>query len=104
MTTTSQARGLGIVTLAAGVAEIINAFQLKSWGKFFLGLSLGVLYVLGGIVTFENPLSAAALLKPGTRSCVGRFGITRIILAFSRKEGMPGAITILPGGVIPWPA
>jgi len=32
MTTTSQARGLGTVTLVAGVAEIINAFQLMCLG------------------------------------------------------------------------
>jgi len=37
-------------------------FQVKSWGKFLFWLLLGVLYIVAGFVTFENPLLAAALL------------------------------------------
>src|ERR1700721_2207471 len=53
---------VGIMMLIAGVAEVINAFQIKTWGKFLLWLLLGVLYIVAGFVTFENPLLAAALL------------------------------------------
>jgi Short repeat of unknown function (DUF308) len=53
---------VGIMMLIAGVAEVINSFQIKSWGKFLLWLLLGVLYILAGFVTFENPLLAAAVL------------------------------------------
>src|SRR5262245_30847375 len=49
---------VGIMMLIAGVAEVINAFQIKTWGKFFLWLLLGLLYVVAGFVTFENPLLA----------------------------------------------
>jgi len=103
---------VGIMMLVAGVAEVINAFQLKSWGKFFLWLGLGVLYILAGFVTFENPLLAAALLTLILGVALVASGITRVILAFSIKEGMPwiwvvfsGAITILLGLVIlaHWP-
>ena len=31
---------VGVMMLIAGVAEVINAFQIKSWGKFFLWLFL----------------------------------------------------------------
>ena len=37
---------VGIMMLIAGVAEVINAFQVKSWGKFFLWVVLGVLYIV----------------------------------------------------------
>jgi uncharacterized membrane protein HdeD (DUF308 family) len=103
---------VGIMMLIAGIAEVINAFQLKSWGKFLLWLGLGVLYILAGFVTFENPLLAAALLTLILGAALVVSGITRVILAFSIKEGMPwiwvafsGAITILLGVVIlaHWP-
>src|SRR6201987_5774336 len=53
---------VGIMMLIAGIAEVINAFQIKTWGKFLLWLLLGALYIIAGFVTFENPLLAAAIL------------------------------------------
>jgi len=103
---------VGIMMLIAGVAEVINAFQIKTWGKFLLWLLLGVLYILAGFVTFENPLLAAALLTLVLGFSLVVSGIMRIVLAFSMKEGAPwiwvalsGAITLLLGLVIlaHWP-
>src|SRR5436190_15743146 len=42
---------VGIMMIVAGVAEIINAFQIKTWGKFLIWALLGVLYTIGGFVT-----------------------------------------------------
>jgi len=53
---------VGIMMLISGVAEVINAFQFRSWGKFLVWLLLGVLYIVAGFLTFENPLLAAAIL------------------------------------------
>src|ERR1700761_2861605 len=53
---------VGVMMLIAGVAEVINSFQIKTWGKFLLWLVLGLLYILAGFITFENPLLAAAVL------------------------------------------
>src|SRR5437764_4312817 len=62
MATVATVFVVGIMMLIAGVAEVINAFQVKTWGKFVLWLLLGALYIFAGLVTFENPLLAAALL------------------------------------------
>ena len=35
---------VGIMMLVSSIAEVINAFQFKSWGKFLLWLGLGLLY------------------------------------------------------------
>jgi uncharacterized membrane protein HdeD (DUF308 family) len=103
---------VGIMMLIAGAAEVINAFQLKSWGKFLLWVALGLLYIVAGFATFENPLLAAALLTLMLGAALVASGVMRIVLAFSMKEGMPwmwvalsGVITILLGGVIlaHWP-
>ena len=53
---------VGIMMLMGGFAEIIAAFNVKSWGKFAFWLLLGVLYVGAGIIAIMNPLLAAAYL------------------------------------------
>jgi uncharacterized membrane protein HdeD (DUF308 family) len=103
---------VGIMMVIAGVAEIINAFQVKTWGKFFLWLILGALYVVAGFVTFENPVLAALVLTLMLGAMLVASGIMRIIIAFSMKEGTPwiwvvvsGIVTLLLGFIIlaRWP-
>jgi uncharacterized membrane protein HdeD (DUF308 family) len=103
---------VGIMMIVAGVAEIINAFQIKSWGKFLIWALLGVLYIVAGFVAFENPLLAAVLLTLMLGASLVISGIVRIILAFSMKRETPwiwvalsGVITLLLGLLIlaRWP-
>ncbi len=103
---------VGVMMLIAGVAEVANAFQIKSWGKFLLWLLLGALYIVAGLVTFENPLLAAALLTLLLGFSLIASGVMRIVLALSMKEEMPwiwvavsGVITLLLGLIIVahWP-
>ena len=103
---------VGIMMLIAGVAEVFHAFQIKTWGSFLLWLLLGALYIVAGLLTFENPLLAAALLTLLLGVALIASGIMRIVLAFSMKEGMPwiwvvvsGVITLLLGLIIlaHWP-
>jgi len=103
---------VGFMMLIAGVAEVINAFQLKSWGKFLLWLVLGALYIVAGFATFENPLLAAALLTLLLGAALLVSGIMRIVLAFGMQEEAPwiwvalsGVITLLLGLIIlaHWP-
>jgi uncharacterized membrane protein HdeD (DUF308 family) len=103
---------VGIMMIVAGVAEIINAFQIKSWGKFLIWALLGVLYIVAGFVTFENPLLAAVLLTLMLGASLVVSGIVRIFLAFSMKRETPwiwvalsGVITLLLGLLIlaRWP-
>jgi uncharacterized membrane protein HdeD (DUF308 family) len=103
---------VGVMMLIAGVAEVINAFQIKTWGKFLFWLLLGALYIVAGFVTFENPLLAAALLTLLLGFSLLASGVMRIVLAFSMKDEMPwigvavsGVITFLLGLIIlaHWP-
>jgi uncharacterized membrane protein HdeD (DUF308 family) len=103
---------VGIMMIVAGVAEIINAFQIKSWGKRLIWALLGVLYIVAGFVAFENPLLAAVLLTLMLGASLVISGIVRIILAFSMKRETPwiwvalsGVITLLLGLLIlaRWP-
>jgi len=88
---------VGIMMIISGVAEVINAFQLKAWGKFLLWVLLGLLYIFAGFVTFENPLLAAALLTLMLGFALVASGIMRLILAFTMKEGAPWLWVVLSG-------
>ena len=103
---------VGIMMLIAGVFEVINAFQINTWGQFLLWLVLGVLYIIAGILTFENPLLAAAMLTLVLGAALVASGIMRILVAFGMKEATPwiwvvlsGVVTFLLGLVIlaHWP-
>jgi uncharacterized membrane protein HdeD (DUF308 family) len=103
---------VGIMMVVAGIAEVFNAFQVRSWGKFTLWLLLGSLYIFAGIITFENPLLAAALLTFILGVALVISGTMRLIIAFNMKESTPwtwvalsGAITVILGLVIlaRWP-
>lgn len=103
---------VGIMMLIAGVAEVINAFQIKTWGKFLLWLLLGALYIIAGFITFENPLLAAAVLTLLLGVALLVSGVMRMILSLSMMHGTPwgwvmlsGIVTFLIGLVIlaHWP-
>jgi uncharacterized membrane protein HdeD (DUF308 family) len=103
---------VGIMMIMAGVAEVVGAFQIKGWGKFLLWVLLGVLYIVAGFVTFQNPLLAAAVLTLILGVALIASGIMRIILAFSVQQETPwvwvllsGLVTLVLGGLIlaRWP-
>jgi uncharacterized membrane protein HdeD (DUF308 family) len=103
---------VGIMMLIAGVAEVINACQLKSWSKFFLRIAIGALYVVAGVATFENPVLASVLLTFMLGASLIVSGIIRMTLGFGMEIGTPwvfvflsGVITLLLGFVIlaHWP-
>ena len=99
MATAASVFVVGIMMVIAGVAEVINAFQIKTWGKFLFWLFLGGLYILAGFATFQNPLLAAGLLTLLLGASLVVSGIVRIILAFSMKDGAPWIWVIISGVV-----
>jgi uncharacterized membrane protein HdeD (DUF308 family) len=112
MATVASVFVVGVMMIIAGVAEVFNAFQIKSWGKFLVWALLGVLYIIAGFFAFENPLLAAAVLTLVLGASLVASGLVRIFLAFSMKRESPwiwvalsGLITLLLGGIIlaHWP-
>jgi uncharacterized membrane protein HdeD (DUF308 family) len=103
---------VGIMMLIAGVAEVIHAFQIKSWGRFFFWLVLGVLYIIAGFVAFENPLLTAVWLTLILGAALVASGLVRVFLGFNMRPGSPwvwvvvsGLITLVLGVIIlaHWP-
>jgi uncharacterized membrane protein HdeD (DUF308 family) len=103
---------VGVMMIIAGVAEVVNAFQLKSWSRFLLWALLGLLYIVAGFMAFENPVFAAVVLTLVLGVSLFASGAMRIFLAFSMKRETPwiwvalsGVITLLLGLLIlaRWP-
>ena len=103
---------VGIMMLIAGVAEVINSFQLRTWGRFFFWLILGVLYIVAGFIAWENPLLTAVWLTLFLGAALVASGIMRIFLAFNMQHGSPwmwvavsGVVTLVLGLIIlaHWP-
>lgn len=112
MATVASVAVVGAMMLVSGIAEIVNAFGVKNWGKFFLWALLGALYVVAGIVTFRNPLLAATILTLMLGVALIVSGFLRIFLAMQMTEGTPwvwvalsGVVTVLVGGMVlaHWP-
>lgn len=112
MATVVSVLWVGAMMIVSGIFEIISAWSMKTWGKFLLWALLGALYVVAGLMVFENPLLAAGILTLflGVALLIG--GFLRIFLAFQMKEGSPwiwvvlsGVITVLLGGMVlaQWP-
>ena len=72
---------------------------MKSWGKFFLWLLLGALYVVAGILTLENPLLTAKLLTLLLGASLIASGVREIILAFNMQAGLSWTVVVLAGVV-----
>ena len=87
MATVASVFVVGVLMLIAGVAGAVDAFQVGSWGDFLLSIALGLLYVLAGFVTFENPLLAAALLTLALGAALVASGIMRIVSFFQHEGG-----------------
>src|SRR5271165_1840066 len=103
---------VGAMMIIAGIFEVINAFQVKTWGRFIFWLLLGVLYIVAGFVAWDNPFLTAIWLTLILGAALVASGIMRIFLAFNMKHGSPwvwvvisGLITLVLGLIIlaHWP-
>ena len=97
LSTASSVLVVGTMMMVAGAAEVLNACQLRSWSKFFLWIALGVLYILAGFATFENPVLAKAFLTVVLGVSLVISGCVRLILGFSMALGTPWALLFVSG-------
>jgi uncharacterized membrane protein HdeD (DUF308 family) len=112
MATVASVLIVGVMMVIAGIAEVIHAFQIKTWGRFLFWLALGILYIIAGFVAWDNPLLTAIWLTLILGAALVASGIMRIFLAFNMQHGSPwmwvvgsGVITLLIGLIIlaHWP-
>lgn len=104
---------VGVFMIIGGVSEIIYGFGMRSWGKFFLWIVIGVLYVIAGVAILQNPLLAAGVLTLLVGAGLAAAGLVRFFLAFQLPDNAPrflvgvsGLLTLAVGAIIlaKWPA
>ena len=103
---------VGWMMILSGIIEIIHGFQMKQWGRFFLWILIGALYVVGGVFAVLNPLLASTVLTLFLGVLLIVAGVFRIVLAMQMRSGSywgwvvaSGVITLLLGAIIVfhWP-
>lgn len=103
---------IGLMTIAAGVFEIVHVFWTKGWGGFLWQLLLGLLYLALGVLLLRQPVSGALILTGLLGAFLMGSGIIRCLLGFARwrQSGwmmlISGAFSLLTGVLIlsGWPA
>ncbi len=103
---------VGWMMLFAGVVEIIHAFGVKTWGRFFYWLLSGLLYAVAGFFAFYNPLLASAVLTFLLAVALVASGVLRLWVGYQQRAEKgsgwiiaAGIVTVLAGVVIAlgWP-
>ena len=102
----------GILFLVAGAAEIGIGMHARDWGRFFLWVVGGLVYIAAGVVCIVNPVLASVLLTLLLGAGLIAAGVVRAILAFQLPADHPrglvfvgAAVTVLLGLIIVthWP-
>jgi uncharacterized membrane protein HdeD (DUF308 family) len=103
---------IGAMMLIAGIVEIVHAFKVKTWSRFFYWFLSGIFYAIAGIIAFYDPLVATAALTLVLAVALVIAGIFRIWVGFhARPEAgwgwivATGVITLLVGILVyaAWP-
>lgn len=103
---------IGWLMLLAGVIEIVHAFGVKTWGRFFYWFLAGLIYAIAGFFAFYNPLLASAVLTLLLAAALLATGLLRIwigIKTWSRSGSgwlvTAGVVTAIAGLLIAfqWP-
>ena len=103
---------IGGFMIATGVLEIVMGFSAQTWGRFFIWIIAGLLYVAAGVIAISQPLLAASIFTLMLGAGLLATGIVRIVLAFQLPPEqskwlvmLSGVITMLVGFAIieGWP-
>lgn len=89
----------GVLFLIAGAAEIGIGMHSREWGRFFLWLIGGVLYLAVGILCIVNPSLVSAVLTLLLGAGLIAAGAVRAYLAFRLPNDQPRALLFVAAAV-----
>ncbi len=90
---------IGALVLVAGAFQVVHAFMDREWGSFILHLLVGVLYVIGGFLLMDEPLTGSIVITIMVAAALIIGGVLRIVIGIQHRH-MPGWGLLLAGGVI----
>jgi uncharacterized membrane protein HdeD (DUF308 family) len=89
----------GVVFLIAGAAEVGIGMHSQGWGRFFLWVIGGILYLFVGLVCIFNPIFASTALTLALGAGLIAAGVVRAYLAFQLPADQPRAMVFLAAAV-----
>jgi uncharacterized membrane protein HdeD (DUF308 family) len=89
----------GVLFLIAGAAEIGVGMHSRTWGRFFLWLIGGVLYLAAGVLCIVNPTLASVALTLLLGAALIAAGLVRAYLAYELPADHPRALVFLAAAV-----
>jgi uncharacterized membrane protein HdeD (DUF308 family) len=98
ITTLASILVFGILLMAGGVVQIVNAFLGRSWRGFFLHLLAGILQLIVGELLIEHPVVAAEGLT--LLLAVGFLIGGALRLVYALVENFPGRGWVLVNGLV----
>ena len=90
---------VAFVLIVTGIAQIFQAWQMKSWGGFLWQLIIGIVLLIGGIAIYANPVAGTLTLTLFAAVMFLAKGILQIILGFQLRPH-DGWSWILVSGII----
>jgi uncharacterized membrane protein HdeD (DUF308 family) len=89
----------GVLFLIAGGAEIGIGMHSREWGRFFLWVVGGVVYIAAGLLCVVNPVLASVPLTLLLGAGLIAAGLVRVYLATQLPSDHPRALIFLAAGV-----
>ena len=89
----------GVLFLIAGGAEIGIGMHSRTWGRFFLWVIGGLLYIAIGLLCIVNPILASVALTLVLGAALIAAGLVRAFLAFQLPADQPRALIFVAAGV-----
>lgn len=89
---------LGILLIAAGIAQLVSTFHCGGWRGVLLHLLVSILYLVTGFIVLEKPYEGAVGLTLILAAFFLTTGLIRIVVAL--KERFPGWGWVLLSGAV----
>jgi uncharacterized membrane protein HdeD (DUF308 family) len=89
----------GVLFLIAGGAEIGIGMHSREWGRFFLWVIGGLLYIAAGVLCIVNPIFASVLLTVFLGAGLIAAGVVRAFLAFQLPADHPRSLILVAAAV-----
>ena len=89
----------GVLFLIAGAAEIGIGMHSREWGRFFLWVIGGLVYIAAGVLCIVNPIVASVALTLLLGAGLIAAGVVRAFLAFQLPPDHPRALVFLAAAV-----
>jgi uncharacterized membrane protein HdeD (DUF308 family) len=89
----------GVLFLIAGGAEIGIGMHSRNWGRFFLWVVGGLLYIAAGVLCIVNPILASVVLTLLLGAALIAAGVVRAYLGTQLPPDQPRALVFLAAAV-----